>query len=158
LGFFQGLEQCVESGSELASDARDTAGRRGCIGVLVFTLLLVDVSKSGRALDRVLSAGGGRSHGLHRLLSGDNGIFILGVGLDSDGLGGEETLDERVDRAGILPAGGLGVPSQQGNEVRAESIDVPLDETFGRVGDRPTVMIDGECRESGSVGISELEC
>lgn len=46
--------------------------------------------------------------------------------------------------------------SQQGDKVRAEGIRVPLGETFRQVGDRPTIMIDGERRESGSVGISEL--
>ena len=79
------------------------------------------------------------------------------MGLDGDGLGGEKTLNERIDRAGILPTGGLGVPPQQGDKIRAEGVDVPFDETFRRVGDGSAVMIDGECGESRSVGVPELE-
>ena len=52
------------------------------------------------------------------------------MGLDSDGLGGEKTLDERIDQDGILPTRGLGVPSQQGDKIRAKDVNVPFDETF----------------------------
>ena len=97
LGFFQSLKEGVESGSELAGDAGGTASRRRCIGFLVFTFLLVDISQGGCGLDRVLPPGGGCSHGLHRLLSGNDGIFISGVGLDRGSFGREETLDERID-------------------------------------------------------------
>jgi len=112
LSFFQSLEQGVESGSELASDAGNTTSRGGYVGVLVLTFLLVDIAKSGSTLDCVLSAGGGGSHGFHGLLGGNNGIFILGMGLNSNGLGREKTFDEGVNRTGILPTGGVGVPSQ----------------------------------------------
>ena len=157
LCFSQGLEEGVKSGSELAGDAGGTTSQRRCIGVLVFTLFFVDIAKSGCAFNRVLPAGGGCSHGFHRLLSGNNGIFIPWMSLDSNSFGGEETLDEGVDRARILPTRGVRVPPQQGDKVRAKSVNVPVDETFGRVGDRSTIVIDGERRESGSVGISKLE-
>ena len=101
------LEKGVESGSKLASDAGNATSGRGCAGVLVFTLLLIDITKGRGRLDGVLSAGRGGSHGFYGLLSGENCIFISGVDLDSNGLGGEKTLDERVDRARILPTGGL---------------------------------------------------
>ena len=43
------------------------------------------------------------------------------------------------------------------NEVGTESIDIPLDETLRRVGDWSTIVIDGERRESRSIGISKFE-
>lgn len=76
------------------------------------------------------------------------------MGLGCDLLGAEETLDKGIDGSGaihILDA------SEEVDKIRIELVLIPFDKVLGRVGYWTIEMVNGECREAGTIESTGFE-